>query len=69
MALLSYKIFTINVRGIANAEKRRAIFERHRIHADILILQETHSVKENEKIWENEWGGGKNHIFTWYIIC
>ena len=38
-------------------KKRRAIFDKHRCNADILILQETHSKPEFEKIWENEWGG------------
>ena len=37
--------------------KRRAIFQTYRVNADILILQETHSSQEFEKIWENEWGG------------
>ena len=57
MATNAYKIFSLNVRGIGNSQKRRAIFEKHRIHADILVLQETHSIEEEEKIWENEWGG------------
>ena len=48
---------SINVRGAANAEKRRAIFNKHRIHSDILILHETHSTPEMEHIWESEWGG------------
>ena len=38
-------------------EKRRAIFDKHRFNADILILQETHSTAEREKLWRNEWGG------------
>ena len=38
-------------------KKRRAIFDKHRFHADILILQETHSTPEIETIWEKEWGG------------
>ena len=42
---------------MSNSQKRRAIFEKHRIHADFLILQETHSTPEVEGIWQNEWGG------------
>ena len=30
-------------------------YYRPRCH--ILCLQETHSVKEDENIWQNEWGG------------
>ena len=37
--------------------KRRAIFNYHRVNADILIIQESHSSTQIEKIWENEWGG------------
>ena len=54
---MSIKIFSLNVRGITNDEKRRAIFDKHRINADIMILQETHSSKEKEQVWENEMGG------------
>ena len=45
------------MRGIANEHKRRALFDYHRVNADILILQEIHSSVECEQIWENEWGG------------
>ena len=45
------------MRGIANTEKRRAIFDHYRNTSDLLILQETHSTPEVEKIWTNEWGG------------
>ena len=55
----SFKIFSLNTRGLANNEKRRAIFDKHRFHADLLILQETHSTPEIENIWQNEWGCGK----------
>ena len=45
------------MRGLADSIKRRAIFDKHRFNADMLILQETHSIPDVEKIWENEWGG------------
>ena len=53
----TFKIMSLNVRGIAEEKKRRAIFDKHRIHADMLILFETHSTPECELIWANEWGG------------
>ena len=53
----NFKLLSINARGIADREKRRAIFDKHRQHADILIVQETHSTPDVETIWENEWGG------------
>ena len=45
------------MRGIANEKKRRALFDKHRFNADILVMQETHSTPETEKVWEKEWGG------------
>ena len=54
---MALKIVSLNTRGLQSCEKRRAIFDKHRFHADLLILQETHSSKEIETIWENEWGG------------
>ena len=33
------------------------VFDFYRSRADIVCIQETHSVKENEEIWKNEWGG------------
>ena len=50
-------MISLNTRGIVNDKKRRAIFDKHRFHADILILQETHSSPDFEKVWESEWGG------------
>ena len=45
------------MRGASDQVKRRAIFSNYRVNADLLILQETHSTQECEKIWQNEWGG------------
>ena len=45
------------MRGISNEGKRRALFDHHRANSDFLIMQETHSTKECEQMWENEWGG------------
>ena len=42
---------------MADASKRRKIYDYFRSVADVLILQETHSVKEVEQVWQNEWGG------------
>ena len=55
--MLIFRILSINARGIANDKKRRTIFDFHRNNADILIIQETHSTAECERIWRNEWGG------------
>lgn len=51
-------ITSLNVRGLNETMKRRKIFGLlHRQKADIVLLQETHSVKKIQKIWRNEWGG------------
>ena len=54
---MAVRIITLNCRGLRNSEKRRAIFHRYRKSCEILCLQETHSCKEDEEIWTNEWGG------------
>ena len=54
---MSIRIISLNVRGLQEKEKRRNIFNHYRKRADILCLQETHSQKENEQQWSQEWGG------------
>ena len=48
---------SLNVRGIRDETKRRAIFNFYRSRCDIFCIQETHSCKEDETIWTSEWGG------------
>ena len=51
------KVCSINVRGINDLKKRRDIFEfLGKRNYDICLLQETHSIKQNEQKWRNEWG-------------
>ena len=47
----------MNARGLCNEHKRRLIFEYTRRRAEIICLQETHSIPSNEKYWSAEWGG------------
>ena len=54
---MSLKLISINVRGIGDVIKRRAIFNFYRQRAEIICLQETHSYKEIEEIWSSEWQG------------
>ncbi|CAH3187433.1 unnamed protein product, partial [Porites lobata] len=52
------KLVSLNVRGISNFTKRRTIYTWCRKQkADFVFLQETHSKKETEVQWKNEWGG------------
>ena len=51
------KLLSLNVRGLSNFKKRRAIFSWCRKQkADLVFLQETHSCKEREAQWKKEWG-------------
>ena len=51
------RIASLNVNGLADKNKRVAVFNHYRTRCDILCLQETHSTAESEEIWTNEWRG------------
>ena len=54
----SIKILSLNVRGLRNQVKRRALFAYLKNQkADFYCLQETFSQKLNENTWCQEWGG------------
>ena len=53
----SLKLVSLNVRGLSNFRKRRAIFTWCRKQkADLIFLQETHSTKAGKYKWKKEWG-------------
>ena len=57
MGVETLKFVSLNVKGICNFHKRKAIYTWCRKkNADFLFLQETHSKKEVETQWKNEWG-------------
>ena len=54
--MVTGKFISLNVRGISNFRKRKTIFTGCRKQkADVIFLQETHSIKDNETIWKREW--------------
>lgn len=54
----SPNIFSYNVKGLRNFDKRRKIFNHlHHCKAHIVMLQETHSDPKVVKLWKSEWGG------------
>ena len=54
---MSLKLLSLNVRGLSNFRKRRAIFTWCRKQkADLIFLQETHSTQNDECKWKKEWG-------------
>ena len=54
---MAVRVISVNVRGLGNCEKRRAIFNYYRKRCDILCIQETYCTKDSEQQWRNEWGG------------
>ena len=47
-----FKLLSLNVRGLSNFKKRRAVFTWWRKQkASIIFLQETHSTIDKEKQW------------------
>ena len=53
-------ILSLNVRGFRDLKKRQEIFrwlkQNHAGSECIIFLQETHSVENDDKIWQREWG-------------
>lgn len=53
-----FRLFSLNVNGMRQPSKRRALFQELRTHkADIYLLQETHATLADHRIWASEWGG------------
>ena len=51
------KFISLNTRGISNTRKRRIIFTWLRKQkADVIFLQETHSIAGCEISWKKQWG-------------
>jgi exodeoxyribonuclease-3 len=53
-------ILSLNVRGLRDGKKRREIFRwlkrYHKATESIVLLQETHTLKDSENTWKQEWG-------------
>ena len=57
MSASTCKVISLNARGIGNFKKRKMIFSWCRKQkSDFIFLQETHSKKDSETCWKNEWG-------------
>jgi len=56
-AMGDFRMLSLNLRGLSNFKKRRAIFAWCRKqNAHIIFLQEKHSTVISEKQWKAEWG-------------
>lgn len=57
--LNSLTLMSLNVRGIRDSVKRKAVFLFcKRSEADLILLQETHSSESDIKFWKGQWGNG-----------
>ena len=55
--VINIKLYSLNVRGLVEKVKRRCVFDWLRnSQYEMFFLQETHSTRECEKVWANEWG-------------
>ena len=65
----SLKLVSLNVRGLSNFRKRRAIFTWCRKQkADLIVLQETHSTKADEFKWKKKMGF-RDHFLSREFEC
>lgn len=54
----SFKIVSLNVKGLCNRQKRLSIFRwLKKIKSDISFIQEAHCSPDIESQWRREWGG------------
>ena len=61
-----FHVLSLNTAGIGDSFKRRKVFnylKKNPSSKAMIFLQEMHSVKKKEKIWNNQWGCGKNSMF------
>ena len=58
--MAEFDIFSFNIKGLRDYKKRRKIFnyaKKHMTRNGIVFFQETHSSREIENAWANQWGG------------
>ncbi len=50
-------LLSFNVNGLGQAGKRSVVFNKLKQLKCISLLQETHCIKKDETLWENNWDG------------
>ena len=64
MASATFNMISLNVRGVNNLSKRKAVLRwLAKGKYDIILLQETHSTLELERVWHDDWSGPKKFSF------
>ena len=64
MKLIKFNLISNNIKGLHSHKKRWKIFDYLKNKSGpngILFLQETHSTKENEIRWNDDFNGGQIH--------
>ena len=66
--MTDFNLVSLNVRGLNNISKRKAVFKwLENKQYDIILLQETHTTTVSESVWNRDWKGpifyshGSNH--------
>ena len=67
-----FDVLSLNTAGIGDSYKRRNVFnylKKNCSSKGVIFLQETHSFKNNEEMWNDQWGCGKSSmlLFTWHL--
>ena len=65
MVELNCDLVSLNTAGLRDYEKRRKVFhclKQQISKSAIIFMQETHTVKSDEKIWTNQFGCGSGSI-------
>ncbi len=57
MTLPNLNLVSFNVNGLGQAGKRSIVFNKLKQLNCISLLQETHCIKKDEKLWEDNWDG------------
>ena len=56
--MCEFKCLSLNTKGLSDRKKRRTVFTWLRQqNNDLVLLQETHSIKNTEKQWKEDWKG------------
>ena len=59
--MIMARILTFNTKGLGVPGKLDKILTwSTKLGIEILMLQETHTIKKTERDWENKWGGEKS---------
>ncbi len=55
MTLPNLNLVSFNVNGLGQAGKRSIVFNKLKQFKCISLLQVTHCIKKDEKLWEDNW--------------